>query len=113
MIPQLNVRASPPFKSDIGEVADAGGVRVVAVAEHGDIDQVRGCGILPDLGIDAGEVDPLVEPAADTVLAGVGDKVREAADVFVVPGFSRLPQITSMARFSPRSVMNRRNSRAG
>jgi hypothetical protein len=29
------------------------------------------------------------------------------------PGFSRLPQITSMARFSARSVTNRRNSRAG
>jgi hypothetical protein len=39
------VGASPPFKSDEGEVADAGGMRVVAFAEHGDIDQVRGCGI--------------------------------------------------------------------
>jgi hypothetical protein len=29
------------------------------------------------------------------------------------PGFSRLPQITSMARFSPWSVANRRNSRPG
>ena len=39
------VGASPPVKSDMGEVADAGGMRVVAFAEHGDIDQVRGCGI--------------------------------------------------------------------
>jgi hypothetical protein len=45
-------------------------VRVVAVAEHGDIDQVRGCGIFPDLGIDAGEIDPLVEPRADPIIAG-------------------------------------------
>jgi len=44
---------SPPFKPDILEVADAGGLRVVAVAEHGDIDQVRRRRILPDLGIGA------------------------------------------------------------
>jgi hypothetical protein len=31
-------------------------VRVVAVAEHGNIDQVRRRGILPNLGIDASEV---------------------------------------------------------
>ena len=49
-------------------------------AEHGDIDQVRLH--LPDLGIDAGEADPLVEPVADPVIAGVGSKVREAADEF-------------------------------
>jgi len=41
----------------------------------------------PDLAIDAGEVDPLVEPAPDPVVAGVGNKMREAADVFVIPGF--------------------------
>jgi hypothetical protein len=61
----------------------------------------RGRRILPDRGVDAGEVDPLVQPAADPILAGVGNKVRKAADVFVSPGFSRLPQITSMARFWP------------
>ena len=88
-------------------------MRVVAVAEHGGIDQVRGRRILPDLGIDAGKVDPLVKPAADPIVAGVGNKVREIADVFIVSRFSRLPQITSMARLSPRSVMNRRKSRAG
>jgi hypothetical protein len=76
------VGASPPFESNIGEVADAGGVRVVAVAEHGDIDRMRRCGIIPDLGIDAGKVDPLVEPVADSFVAGVGDEVRKAADVF-------------------------------
>ena len=38
------VGASPPFKSNMGEVADAGGMRVVGAAED-DIDQVRGCGI--------------------------------------------------------------------
>src|ERR1700726_2183376 len=34
-------RASPPFKPDVSEITDAGCVRVVAVAEHGDIDQVH------------------------------------------------------------------------
>jgi hypothetical protein len=98
----------------MSEVADAGGVRVVAVAEHGNIYQVRGRRILPNLGIDAGEVDPFVEPLSDPFVAGVGNEVREAADIFVVSrGFNRLPQITSIARFSPRSVRNRRNSRAG
>ena len=53
------VRASPPFKPDVIEIADAGGVRVVAVAEHGNIDQVRRRRILPDLGIDESEVDLL------------------------------------------------------
>ena len=42
--------ASPSFKPDIGEVADAGGVRVVAVAEYGDIDQARRRRVLPDFG---------------------------------------------------------------
>jgi hypothetical protein len=75
-------------------------VRVVAVAEHGDVDQAPRRRILLDLGVDAREVDLLVDPAADPIVAGVGNKVRGAADVFVVPGFSRLPQITSMARLS-------------
>ena len=88
-------------------------MRVVAVAEHGDIDQVRRRGILPDLAIDASEVDLFVEPTAGPLLAGVGNEVREAADIFVLAGLSRLPQITSIARLSPRSVRNRRNSRAG
>jgi hypothetical protein len=88
-------------------------MRVVAVAEHGDIDQMRRRGILPDLGIDAGKVDPLVEPMADPLIAGVGDEVRKAADIFVVPRFQLIAQITSMARFSPPSVTNRRKSRAG
>jgi hypothetical protein len=56
-------------------------VRVIAVAEHGDVDQVRRRRILPDLGIDALKIDPLVEPAADPIVAGVGNEVREAADV--------------------------------
>jgi hypothetical protein len=74
-----------PLKPDIREIGDAGGVCVVAVAEDGDIDHVRRHRILPDLGIDALEVDPLVEPAADPVVATVGNEVREAADVLVVP----------------------------
>jgi len=44
----------------MGEIADAGGVRVVAIAEHGHIEHVCRRRILPDLGIDAGEVDLLV-----------------------------------------------------
>jgi hypothetical protein len=41
------------------------------------------------------------------------NEVREAADVFVVARVQPIAHITSMARFSPRSVRNRRNSRAG
>src|SRR4029077_7289223 len=50
-------RASPLFQPDVIEIADAGGVRVVAVTKHGDIDQVRRRRILPDLAINASEVD--------------------------------------------------------
>ena len=88
-------------------------MRVVAVAKHRDIDQVCGRRVLPDRGIDAGEVDPLVEPPADPIVACVGNEVRKATDVFVVARLSRLPQITSMAPFSPRSVTKRRKTRAG
>jgi hypothetical protein len=87
---KLNDRASPPLKSDMGEVADAGGVRVVAVAEYGDIDQMRRRRILSDLSTGAGEVDPLVEPATDPIVTGVGDEVLEAADVFVVFRFQQI-----------------------
>ena len=52
------------------------GVRVIAVAEHGDIYQVCRRRILPDLAIDAGEIDRLAEPAADPVVAGVSNEVR-------------------------------------
>jgi hypothetical protein len=55
------------------EAPNAGGVRVVAVAEHGDIHHVRRRRILPDLAIDAPQVDPLVEPTADPVIAAVGN----------------------------------------
>ena len=48
-------------------------MRVVAVAEHGDIDHVRRRGILPDFGTDAGEV------AADPFLAAIGNEVGKAA----------------------------------
>jgi hypothetical protein len=81
------VRASPPFKPDVIEIADAGGVRVVAVTKHGDIDQVCRRRILLDLAIDVSEVDLFVEPAAGAVVAGVGTEVWEAADVFVVTRF--------------------------
>src|SRR5215472_16066843 len=48
-------------------------VGVVAVAEHGDIHHVRRRRIFPDLGIDAGEVDLLIEAAADPVIAAIGN----------------------------------------
>ena len=35
--------------------------------------------ILPDLGIDVGEIDLLVEPAGDLVIAAVGNEVGKAA----------------------------------
>jgi hypothetical protein len=69
------------------EIADAGGVRVVAVTKHGDIDQVRRRRIFPDLAIDATQVDLFVEPTANPVVASVGNKVWETADVFVLPRF--------------------------
>jgi hypothetical protein len=56
-------------------------VRIIAVAEHGNIDQVCRRRILPDLGIDAGEVDSFVEPLSDPFVARVGNEVREAADL--------------------------------
>jgi len=77
------------------------------------IDQVSRRLILPDLGVDAREIDPLVEPAANPALAGICNEVWEIADVFVVPWFQPITQITSIARFSPHSVRKRRNSRAG
>jgi hypothetical protein len=50
-------------------------VRVVAVAEHGNIDQVSRRRSLPNLGIDSGEVDPFVQPVSDPFVAGVGNVV--------------------------------------
>ena len=46
--------------------------------------------VLPDRGVDAVEVYPLVEPAADPIVASIGNKVRKAADVLV----ARLQPIT-------------------
>jgi hypothetical protein len=42
-----------------GELRRGPGVRVVAVAEHRDIDEVSRRGILPDLGVDVRQIDPL------------------------------------------------------
>ena len=78
------VRVSLPFHLDILEVADAGRMRIIAVAEHGDVGQMHRCGILPNLGVDAGEVDLLVEPSSHPIVADVSDEVREVADVLVV-----------------------------
>ena len=48
---------------------------------------MRRRGILPDLAINASEVDPLVKPAANPVIARVGNEVWESANVFVVSRF--------------------------
>jgi hypothetical protein len=88
-------------------------VCVSSLSQNTATSTIRRRRILPDLGVDAGEVDPFVEPMADPFIAGVGDEVRKAADVLVVPLCSLFPQITPMTRFSPRSVMSRRKSRAG
>jgi hypothetical protein len=94
-------QASPPFEPDVIEITDAGGVRVVAVTKHGDIDQVRWRRILPDLPIDATEVDLFVEPTAGPLLAGVSYGVWESADVFVVSRFQPIAPDHLHARFSP------------
>ena len=59
-------------------------MRVVAVAEHGDVDQARRSCILPGHGVEPREVGPLVEPAPDAIVTGVRNEARKAADVFVV-----------------------------
>jgi len=48
-------------------------VSILAVAEHSNIDQVRPRRILPHLGIDALEIDLLIEPAADPIVAAIGN----------------------------------------
>jgi hypothetical protein len=68
------------ISTHVREVADARRIFVVAVAEHGYVDQMRRRRIISDLCIDAGEVDLLVEPAAGPMVAGIGHEVREAAD---------------------------------
>ena len=62
-------RALAPLTPHIGKIADAGGVRVVSVAEHR-----RRRRSLSYLGVDPGEIDPLVEPMADAFIAGIGTK---------------------------------------
>jgi hypothetical protein len=62
-------------------------MRVVAVAEHGNVDQVRRRWFLPDLGIDALQVDFLVKPLPNPIIAAVSNEMREAANVFEVPRF--------------------------
>jgi hypothetical protein len=45
----------------------------------------------PDLGVDASEVDPFVEPMADPFMAGVGD-AGTAYVLVVSPGCSLFPR---------------------
>jgi len=65
------------FENAILVGACAGGVRVVAVAEYGDINHMRWCGILPNLAVDALQIDPLVEPAADPFTAADFNEVKK------------------------------------
>ena len=55
-----------------GELRRSPGVRVVAVAERRDIDEVSRRGILPDLGVDVHQIDLLINPAHDPVI-GIGN----------------------------------------
>ena len=50
-------------------------VCVSSLSQNTDIDQVRRGRILPYLAINASEVDPLVKPAANPVVACVGNEV--------------------------------------
>jgi hypothetical protein len=86
--------ASPPFKSNIGDVADAGGVRVVAVAEHVVIDQVRRRGILPDLGIDGKPCYAGPPVALITILAR--DFMSEITGQYRHPKNRRRPRLASI-----------------
>ena len=56
-----------------GELRRGPGVRVVAVAEHRDIDEVSRRGTLSDLGVDVRQIDPLINPAPDPVFADIGN----------------------------------------
>jgi hypothetical protein len=47
-------------------------VRVVAGAEHRNIDEVSRRGSLPDLGENV-QIDPLIDPVPDPVFAGIGN----------------------------------------
>ena len=55
-----------------GELRRGPGVRVVAVAERRDIDEVSRRGILPDLGVNVRQIDLLINPASDPVF-GIGN----------------------------------------
>jgi hypothetical protein len=48
-------------------------VCVSSLSQNTAISTVRRRGILPDLGIDAREVDLLVKPAANPVVTGIGN----------------------------------------
>jgi len=66
----------------------------------------------PDFGIDTGEIDPLVEPAADPVITAVGNEMREAADIFEVARFQPIAPDHLHRTLLAAVVRNRRNSRA-
>jgi len=48
-------------------------VRVVAVAQHRDIDEVSRRGIPRDLGVNVRQIDPFINPVPDPVFAGIGN----------------------------------------
>jgi len=53
------------------ELGRGPGVRVVAGAEHRNIDEVRRRSF-PDLGVNV-QIDPLINPVPDPVFAGIGN----------------------------------------
>ena len=54
------------------ELGRGPGVRIVAEAEHRNIDEVSRRGSLPDLGVNV-QIDPLIDPVPDPVFAGIGN----------------------------------------
>jgi hypothetical protein len=105
-------RASPSFEPDIIEIADARGVRVVAVAEHRDINQTRRRRILPGLGIDASEVDLLVKPTSTRSSPASATKCGKPPMYLYSPGFNRAPDhvhcaLLAMIRRKPKKQPRR------
>jgi hypothetical protein len=72
-----------------------------------------GAASFQNLGVDAGEVDLLVEPPPDLIVAGVGGEVRKATDVFVVARLQPIAPDHFHGALLAAIVRNRRKSRAG
>jgi hypothetical protein len=82
-------------------------VRVVAVAEHRDIDEVSRRGILPDLGVDVRQIDSLINPGPDPVFAGIGN--FRPRDRLRARDRSSLDSLLEEAGFEPSVPLGDRN----